>query len=145
MSKLKPDHRVIIGRNITLTAGAIYAMTRAIYYAMLSPDSTSPAQAVITVDGRALGVWATLWGLASVFCVVDMVNGHTRHGLSIVVGLAFAWGFAYGAMWAFTGFTDFQLLSSCIGWLTPAGLVFGFLLKVTALQDMLRSRDKETP
>jgi hypothetical protein len=88
-------------------------------------------------------MWAAIWAIAAVFCVVDMINGHTRHGLSRVGGLAFAWGTGYFRIWAFTGFTDFTLISTCIGWITPAALVFGFLIKVTALQDMLR--DKTPP
>lgn len=130
--------RVVIGRNITLTAGAVYALTRAAYYATTSPDTLSDAQNIITTDGRLLGAWAAVWGLAAVLCITDMINRHTRHGLSAVVGLAFAWGAGYAIMWGATGFTQFTLIITAIGWLTPAGLVFGFLIKVTALQDMLR-------
>ncbi|WNM72242.1 membrane protein [Arthrobacter phage Gusanita] len=143
MSKLKPEYRVIVGRNITLVAGGIYALTRCLYYANLDPHAMSPAQGTITVGGQLLWAWAAVWGIAAVACIADMVNRHTRHGLSLVVGLAFAWGFAYAIMWAATGCTDPMLLSSAVGWVTPAALVFGFLLKVTALQDMLRTRDKE--
>lgn len=143
MPKIKPDHRVIIGRNITLIAGTVYALSRCLYYATKTPDDISPAQDFITGGGDLLWAWSVAWGLAAVFCVADMVNRHTRHGLSAVVGLAFAWGFTYGAMWVVTGFRDFSLFSSAIGWLTPAGLVFGLLYKVTALQDMLRSKPPE--
>ena len=137
---LKAHRRVVIGRNIALSAGAVYALTRALYYATASPESLSAAQNVIVGDGRALGAWAAVWGVAAVLCVADMINRHTRHGLSAVVGLAFAWGIGYAIMWGVTGFTQFTLISAAIGWLTPAGLVFGFLIKVTALQDMLRQR-----
>lgn len=140
MSNVRAPRRVVVGRNITLTAGAVYALSRGLYYATLNPDNLSPAQDVIAADGRLLGVWAAIWSAAAVFCVVDMINGHTRHGLSLVVGLAFGWGAAYAIIWAATGFTDFSLISTCIGWVTPAALVFGFLIKVTALQDMLRDR-----
>lgn len=129
----------MIGRNITLTAGAIYALTRFLYYATTNPDSLSPAQNIITSDGSALGAWAAAWLIAAALCIADMINRHTRYGLSSVVGLAMAWGIGYAIMWASTGFTDFTLISSAIGWLTPAGLVLGFLLKVTALQDMVRT------
>ena len=138
VNHVKPHRRVVIGRNITLTAGAVYALTRALYYATASPDSLSAAQNIITGDGRVLGAWAAIWGIAAVLCVADMINRHTRYGLSAVVGLAFAWGIGYAIMWGVTGFTQFTLISAAIGWLTPAGLVFGFLIKVTALQDMLR-------
>jgi len=141
MFDLKANRRVVIGRNITLTAGIIYSLSRSLYYATLNQTSASAAQDVITADGRLLGMWAGVWACAAACCVADMVNKHTRYGLSLVVGLAFAWGIAYGIMWAVTG--DATLLSSAIGWITPAGLVFGFLLKVTALQDMLR--DKTPP
>jgi hypothetical protein len=132
--------RVVIGRNVTLSAGILYCLSRSIYYSTVRPDSLSGAQAVITGNGGALGLWAAAWGLACVFCVVDMVNRHTRYGLSILTGIAFAWGFGYLMIWAATGFTDYTLVSSSIGWITPAAFIFGFLLKVTALQDMLRSK-----
>lgn len=138
VKKARPHLRVIIGRNITLTSAAVYALTRALYYATTSPDALSDAQNIITTDGRLLGGWATVWAMTAVLCVTDMINRHTRHGLSAVVGLAAAWGIGYAIMWGVTGFTQFNLISTAIGWLTPAGLVFGFLLKVTALQDMLR-------
>lgn len=140
MSKLKPDHRVVIGRNVTLIAGTVYALTRCLYYATKDPATVSPAQGIITADGHVLWAWAVAWGLAAAMCIADMVNRHTRHGLSVVVGIAFAWGVAYLLMFVFTGFRDIDLLSSAIGWLAPAGLVFGLLFKVTALQDMLRSK-----
>ena len=143
MKDLSSYKRVILGRNITLTAGAVYALTRATYYATVNPDAVSPAQGVITGDGRLLGGWAAIWLVAAVLCIVDMINRHTRFGLSMVVGLAFGWGAAYAIIWACTGFTDQSLLSTAIGWVTPAGLVFGFLIKVAALQDMVRNKGGE--
>lgn len=131
--------RVIIGRNITLAAGILYALSRSVYYSTIPPHSLSGAQEIITGDGHALGLWAAAWGLAAIFCVVDMVNRHTRYGLSILTGIAFAWGAGYAIIWAATGFTDYSLISSAIGWITPAAFIFGFLIKVTALQDMLRT------
>ena len=146
MSQLKPDHRVVIGRNVTLIAGTVYALSRCLYYATKDPDTVSPAQGIITADGHGLWAWAAAWGIAAAMCIADMVNRHTRHGLSVVVGIAFAWGIAYLLMFIFTGFHDIDLLSSAIGWLAPAGLVFGLLFKVTALQDMLRAkRQQESP
>jgi hypothetical protein len=138
VNNLPSRRRVVIGRNITLTSGAVYALSRALYYATTNPDALSDAQNIITTDGRLLGAWAAVWAVVAVLCIADMINRHTRYGLSAVVGLAFAWGVGYAIMWGVTGFTQFSLISTAIGWLTPAGLVFGFLLKVTALQDMLR-------
>jgi hypothetical protein len=141
--KIKPDHRVIIGRNITLTAAVIYALTRSAYYLIKDPDTVSPAQGVITADGQLLWAWGAAWIIAAVFCVADMVNRHTRHGLSAVIGLAFAWGVAYLLMWIVTGSQgnwDMELLSSAANWITPTGMVWGLVFKVTALQDMLRRK-----
>jgi hypothetical protein len=76
-----------------------------------------------------------------VLCIADMVNKHTRYGLSLVVGAAFAWAIGYLIAWASTGFTSPELVTSAMGWITPAGLVFGFLIKVSALQDMLRQQE----
>jgi len=135
--KAGPEKRVVIGRNITLAAALIYCVSRSTYYSGIRPGDLSGAQEVLTADGQALGLWSAVWGLAAVFCIVDMVNRHTRHGLSMVVGIAFAWGIGYLLIWCFTGFTDISLINSAVGWITPAAFIFGFLLKVTALQDML--------
>ena len=139
MRDISARRRVIIGRNITLSAGILYCVSRSIYYTTVRPDDLSGAQEVITGDGHALGLWAAAWGLAAIFCVVDMVNRHTRYGLSILTGIAFAWGAGYAIIWAVTGFQDYSVVSSAIGWMTPAAFIFGFLYKVTALQDMLRT------
>jgi len=144
MRNLKPETRVVIGRNITLTAGAFYCLSRSVYYSTVHPEALSGAQEIITAHGNALGAWAAVWALAGVFCIVDMVNRHTRHGLSLLVGIAFAWGIGYLIIWCATGFNDYSLISSAVGWIAPASFIFGFLLKVTALQDMLR-RPLEVP
>ena len=135
----KPEVRVMTGRNITLGAGIIYALTRSIYYATVKPESLSGAQSVITADGHLLGFWGAAWGMVATLCIADMVNRHTRHGLSLLVSICAVWGFSYAIIWAVTGFTDYSLISSAIGWLGPATFIFGFLLKVTALQDMVRA------
>jgi len=140
MPKLRPEARVIVGRNIILTMGALYALRQSIYYATIRPETLSGAQEIITADGNALGIWSALWGLVVAFCVADMVNRHTRHGLSVLVGISFAWGVGYLLIWAFSGFTSMSLVNSAIGWIAPAAFIFGFLLKVSALQDMLRAK-----
>ena len=137
MHDISARRRVMIGRNIILTMGGLYALSRSIYYATVPPESLSGAQEIITADGGALGVWSALWGLVAVLCVSDMVNAHTRHGLSVLTGITSAWGIGYGIIWGATGFTDFALISSAVGWLAPALFIFGFLIKVTALQDMI--------
>ena len=144
MRDISARRRVMIGRNIVLTMAALYSVRQSIYYATIHPESLSGAQEVITANGGALGLWSALWGLVTVLSVADMVNRHTRHGLSVLVGTSFAWGTGYLAIWAFTGFQDFQLVNSAIGWIAPAVFIFGFLLKVTALQDMLH-RPVEAP
>jgi len=133
----KPHIRVIIGRNITLTCAAIYAFARALTYATINPADLNQGMAAITADGRILGLWATIWAAAVVLCVSDMINRHTRWGLSLVIAAALATGTIYGLLWVFSGFTEHHWLGLAIGWLTPAGMVGGFFLKVTALQDML--------
>lgn len=140
MPKIKPDHRVVIGRNITLVSATIYALSRGVYYMTKDPATVSEAQGWITGNGQLLWAWAVVWVLAAVLCIADMVNRHTRHGLSAVVGLSGAWGVAYLVMWAASSGIHFDLLSSSVGWLAPTGMVFGLLFKVTALQDMLRRR-----
>jgi len=134
----------MIGRNITLSAGILYALSRSIYYSTIGPHSLSGAQAVITADGHLLGLWGAAWGMVATLCIADMVNRHTRHGLSMLVSICAVWGGSYLIIWGVDGFRDFSLVSSAIGWLGPAAFIFGFLLKVTALQDMIR-RPRETP
>lgn len=139
--RLAPSSRVMVGRNIILTMGALYCVSRSVYYTTIGPDALSGAQTVITGNGHALGFWSALWGLAAALCISDMVNRHTRYGLSLLAAIATAWGICYAIIWAVTGFTDGSLVSSAIGWLAPAAFIFGFLLKVTALQDMVRLRE----
>lgn len=139
--RIPPQRRVVIGRNIILTMGALYCLSRSVYYMMIGPDALSGAQEVITGDGRALGFWSALWAAATALCISDMVNRHTRYGLSLLAAIAAAWGICYVLIWAFTGFHDGSLINSAIGWLAPAAFIFGFLLKVTALQDMIRVRE----
>ena len=138
MRDISARKRVMIGRNITLSAGILYALTRSIYYSTVRPDSLSGAQAVITADGHLLGLWGAAWAMVATLCISDMVNRHTRHGLSLLVGITTVWGGSYLIIWVVDGFRDFSLVSSAIGWLGPAAFILGFLLKVTALQDMIR-------
>jgi hypothetical protein len=133
----RPERRVMIGRNIILTMGALYAFRQAAYYATIPPESLSGAQEIITADGHALGAWSALWGVVAILCVVDMVNRHTRQGLSLLAGVALGWGIGYLLIWAFDGFQDFALVNSAIGWLAPSVFIFGFVAKVSALQDMI--------
>jgi hypothetical protein len=131
----------MVGRNIVLTMGALYALRQSIYYSTIQQDTLSGAQQVLTADGHALGAWSGLWGVVAVLCVMDMVNRHTRHGLSLLVGVTFGWGVGYLLIWAIgTGFQDMTLVNSAIGWLAPSVFVFGFLMKVSALQDLLRAK-----
>lgn len=142
MRDISARRRVAIGRNIVLGMGALYAIRQSIYYATIQEDTLSGAQAVITADGAALGMWSALWGVVGVLCVIDMVNGHTRNGLSLLVGITAAWGAGYLLIWGIgTGFQDMTLVNSAIGWLAPSVFIFGFLLKVSALQDLLRPRE----
>lgn len=141
MQNVKAHKRVVIGRNITLTAGAMLALTRGLTYATIDPEDLNLGQQLVTFDGKILGVWAGVWISAAVLCVADMVNRHTRYGLSLLIGAAFAWGVGYLIAWALTGCTNHELIASAMVWMMPAALIFGFLLKVTALQDMLRNQE----
>ncbi|MEV7606128.1 hypothetical protein AB0N65_11875 [Paenarthrobacter sp. NPDC089322] len=141
---MKPHRRVIIGRNIALTSGAVLAFTRGLSYATINPESLNLGQSLVTFDGRILGLWAAVWFTAGILCIADMINRHTRHGLSLVVGAVAAWGVGYLFAWALTGFTNPDLATAAMIWLTPAGLVLGFLIKVTALQDMLRKQQEQS-
>lgn len=140
MTDMKAHRRVVIGRNITLTSGALLALMRGLSYAAMNPEDLNLGQSLVTFDGNILGIWAAVWLAAAVLCIADMINRHTRYGLSLVVGAAAAWGIGYLIAWGMTGFTNSDLVVAAVIWLAPSGLVTGFLLKVTALQDMLRTR-----
>ena len=136
LTRIKPHRRVIIGRNITLIAATVYALGRAVLYLAEDQSSVTGVGAFLTANGRMLWVWSLAWLVAAVLCAVDMINHRTRYGLSLVVGLAASWGTAHLINWGAAGFVGDGWLDA-IGWLTPAALVFGFLIKVTALHDML--------
>lgn len=136
ITRLRPHKRVAIGRNITLISAMIYALSRSMIYLTLDPSTVTGVAAFLTANGGMLWAWSLAWFAAAVFCLTDMRNHHTRYGLSLVVGLAAAWGLAHGIHWAIEGFADMGWLTA-VGWLTPAAIVFGFLIKVTALHDML--------
>jgi len=141
MRDISARRRVMLGRNIVLSMGALYAIRQSIYYATIREGSLSGAQEIITANGAGLGVWSALWGVVGVLCVMDMVNRHTRNGLSLLVGITAGWGIGYLLIWAIgTGFQDMTLVNSAIGWLAPSVFIFGFLLKVTALQDLLSAK-----
>jgi len=142
MRDISARRRVMIGRNIVLSMGALYSIRQSIYYATIREDALSGAQDIITANGSALGLWSALWGVVGVLCVMDMVNRHTRNGLSLLVGITAGWGVGYLLIWAIgTGFQDMNLVNSAIGWLAPSVFIFGFLMKVTALQDLLRTKE----
>lgn len=138
MQNLKVHNRVVIGRNITLTAAATYSLAQSVYYATLGTQTGTRAQDLLTAGGNLLGLWAALWAFAAVLCIVDMVNRHTRHGLSLVVGLAFAWGAGYALVWILEGLDDHLVIFAALRWIALATVILGFVVKVAALQAMLR-------
>lgn len=141
MNRPSPNARVRIGRNVALVAAAIYAATRAVAYMPGLAPVTGPV-GLLSFDGHLLWAWALAWGVAAALCIMDIARRTTRYGLSLVIGITFAWGAGYALDWALLGFDG-------RGWLTaatyagPAVIAWGLLFKVTALRDMVNPAGME--
>ncbi|GAA3705144.1 hypothetical protein GCM10023081_46630 [Arthrobacter ginkgonis] len=140
---LLPRQRIRLGRNVVLVATVVYCLTRAIAYLPFTyPPYLPTSVALISWDGVLVWVWASAWAVAAVVTVADMINRHTRYGLSLTVALTVAWSLGYVGAWAVSGFTSRDWLT-CITYLAPAVIIFGFLIKVTALQDVINPAAEE--
>ncbi|MEV4902342.1 hypothetical protein AB0K08_13495 [Citricoccus sp. NPDC055426] len=139
MSRPRPHTRVRIGRNVALTAVAIYCATRAVAYMPgIVGGTMENVIAMISLGGHLLWAWALAWALAAVLCVADMAAGHTRRGLPLAVGLGAAWGAAYLVAWAVSGLHGQWTTGwvTAINYLALSAAIGGLLFKVTALHDM---------
>lgn len=149
MSRIKPHHRIRIGRNVALTGGTVYCATRSIAYMPgIAGGALTEPVALISMNGHLLWAWAGAWMLAAVLCVVDMIQGHTRRGLHLTVGLAVSWGLGYALSWAVYGFvfdrwTDWWVTS--INYFTIPAIVWGLLVKVQALHTIIHPAGEVDP
>lgn len=139
-----PAKRIILGRIITLVSAFIYCAYRATAAFLPDPDNMPTGALLLSGNGRYLWVWGAVWVLAGAWCIADLAKGHTRYGLAAAVGLALAWASAHLIVWAASGFSNPDWVPA-IGAIAPCMIIFGLLLKVTALHDMvnkLASKDR---
>lgn len=139
MNRPRPEKRIRIGRHLALVAIAIYCATRAIAYAPgLVGGRMEQVVVMVSLNGHILWVWAVAWGLAAVLCVADMIEGHTRRGMALAIGLGAAWGVAYAIAWVVAGiggeWTTWWV--TAINYLTLSVAIAGLLYKITAWQDV---------
>lgn len=125
--------RVTAGRVIALSAAAVYCLLRVF---MLMSGNITPAGMIITGNGALTWPWAAAWLTAAGWCVWDIIRHRTRHGLAFTVALAVTWGSGNVAVWADAGFTGTGW-ASALGYYAPALIIFGLMLKVGALYDLL--------
>lgn len=137
----KPHIRVQTGRRIALTAIAVYCATRALAYSPgLVGGDMGQVVSMVSLGGALVWVWALAWAAAAILCVTDMVEGHTRRGLSLAIGLGLAWGAAYGIAWIANGINTGEWTTwwvTAVNYLTVSAAIGGLTYKVTALRDMV--------
>lgn len=103
MPEIRAHRRITIGRDVALTAAAVYAIVRALKRLTDTPSQGS-VDDLITYGGTISWACAARWALAAALCVLDMIKHHTRYGLPLFVGICLAWGAAHLGQWAYYGF-----------------------------------------
>ena len=121
-----------------LISAAVYALSRALAYLPNHSRELPQALKLITTI-IPIWVWAALWLVAMVLCIVDLIRGVGRKGISTVVGLMLAWGVAYGISYIVTvcsvGWGSREWLTFCT-YVCGAGIIQGLLMKVGSLKPM---------
>ena len=87
---------------LALGALSLYAVTRAVAYAVPGRDVQDPLIAA-SFGGRLLPLYVALWAVAAILCLWDMRRPTiTGWGPRAVVGMMALWGTAYGVAWLVT-------------------------------------------
>ena len=130
------DKKYFFGRRIMLASATLYAASRAATYLPNPARETPKAIEFISVIVPAW-VWAALWIVAAILCLIDLFRGSGRHGISAVVGLMISWGTIYTISYIDTvahfGWGSREW-STAAGFLFGGGMIFGLLIKVGALK-----------
>lgn len=132
------DRRYRMGRAIMLSAASIYCLGQAARYLPNAFNSHSgPASLEFVTVLVPQWFWAGLWVLAAVTCVLDLIRGTGRKGISGVVGLGFMWSAIYLVSYVTTvvevGWGSREWVSVFTFGCT-AGMVLGLLVKLGALK-----------
>lgn len=148
MKRPRPEQRIRIGRMVALSAIAIYCITRSLAYAPgLVGGRMEQVVLMVSLNGHLLWAWALAWLLAGVLCIADMIEGHTRRGMSLAIGLGAAWGAAYAIAWVVAGihgeWTTWWV--TAINYITLSAAIWGLICKVAAWQDIATANSRADP
>ena len=119
-----------------LISAILYALSRAATY-LPNPSREIPKALDFVSLAVPIWVWAGFWLIAAALCVMDLIRGVGRYGISSVVGLMLSWS----AMYAFS-YIDTVIHEGWGSreWSTAAGfgfaacMILGLLIKVGALK-----------
>lgn len=136
MSFDKVEQRYKTGRRIMLVSAAFYALSRALTY-LPNPARETPVAlktfSTIIPEGAFAGMWLVVMAL----CVVDLLRGVGRFGISALVGVMAFWGAIYGFSYITTVMESgwgSREWSNASNFLLLGGVIMGLLLKVGALK-----------
>lgn len=133
---------------VALSAIAIYCATRALAYAPgLVGGRMEQVVLMVSLNGHLLWLWAAMWAIAAILCIWDMIEGHTRRGMSLGIGLGVAWGAAYAFAWIIAGINgDWNTWwVTAVNYIALSAAIWGLLCKITAWQDVAATASKVAP
>ena len=136
MQPTSPDRKYLFGRRVMLISAILYATSRAATYLPNPANETPKAIEFISVI-VPVWFWALLWLLAAALCVVDLLQGVGRRGISSVVGLMLGWGATYVISYIDTVLHEgwgSREWSTAAGFAFGGGMILGLLIKVGALK-----------
>lgn len=136
MSMELSQRRYKLGRTVMLTCATLYALSRAATY-LPNPTREVPKALDFISVSVPVWVWAALWLLTAVLCVVDLFRGFGRNGISAVVGMMLAWATIYLISYIDTVVHEgwgSREWSTFAGFGFAGGMILGLLIKVGALK-----------
>jgi len=130
------DQKYKLGRRVMLVSASLYALSRAATY-LPNPARETPKALDFISLVIPPWVWAGLWVVAALLCLIDLLRGVGRLGISALVGLMLGWGATYLISYVDTvnshgwGSREWATAS---GFLFLGGIILGLLIKVGALK-----------
>lgn len=130
------DKKYMFGRRVMLVSATLYATSRAATYLPNPAQETPKALDFISLLVPAW-FWAALWSLVAVLCVIDLIRGTGRRGISSIVGMMLCWGsiylFSYIDTVVRVGWGSREW-STFAGFTFAGGMILGLLIKLGALK-----------